>query len=111
MTHTFDEANNYVLIAFKAGYYPDFSPLVVKELPRALALEAPRKAEIGETVTITVSQRRTGDPISEAGVWAITREYAENLRARVAEVREAGIDALHETDWEAELDLHQYHWV
>ncbi len=53
----------------------------------ALSIEAPRRAEVGEAVTMVVSERETGEAVKEAGVWALTREQAEALKAAVDAIR------------------------
>jgi len=59
-------------------------------LRAALAILAPRIAPVGEEVTMTVFQRSTQDPVKDAGVWALTREEAEELKAEIARLREEG---------------------
>jgi len=49
----------------------------------ALIIEAPRRAEVGEAVTIDVSERSSGEAVKEAGIWALTREQAEELQTAV----------------------------
>ncbi len=88
--HTFEEAGSYVLVAFTAGYIPGFTHIRVKSMLDALVIEAPRKAEVDEKVTITVYQRSTQDPVKDAGVWALTREQAEALKAEMESIRESG---------------------
>ena len=70
-------------------------------MPEALAIQAPRRAPFGESVTMTVFQRGTEDPVKDAGIWAITRENAESLRERIAELREEDENAIRELDWES----------
>ena len=88
--HTFEETGSYVLVAFTAGYAPGFTRIRVKSMLDALVIEAPRKAEVDEKVTITVFQRGTLDPVNDAGVWALTREQAESLKAEMESMRETG---------------------
>ena len=103
LSHTFNASGNLVLVAFKAGYFPDFSGLAVREL---LAINAPRKAAPGEKVTIAVFQRGTADPVEKAGVWAVTRANLQNLKDRLQAVREANKGHLWEADWESVLNEH-----
>ena len=71
-------------------------------VPRpALAVIAPRMAPVGEEVSMTVFQRSTQEPVKDAGVWALTRENAETLKAKIAELREEGNGSLQELDWES----------
>lgn len=68
LTYTFDDSGSYLLVAAKAGYIPGFSGLAVREI---LAISAPKRAAPGDTVTITVNQRGTSDPVAGAGVWVV----------------------------------------
>jgi hypothetical protein len=103
LNHTFTDRGNYVLVAIKAGYIPGFSGLAVRE---GLAITAPRKASPGEEVTITVHQRGTGNPVEQAGVWAVTRDNIQAIKERLQAVREANKGHLWDADWEALLDEH-----
>jgi hypothetical protein len=104
--YTFEEGGRYVLVAAKRGYLPDSRSIAVGVYLRALGIDAPRRAEVGENVTINVFQRGTGDAVKDAGVWAFSREDAESLRAEISTVRESGDqDALESTVNEA-CDLH-----
>lgn len=88
--YTFKEAGHYVLVAVKKGYVPDFSPIVVRGTPaNALVVSAPRMSPPDESVTITVTEKPGGEPVKEAGVWALTRENAEDLKSHIAGVRPA----------------------
>lgn len=97
LLHTFKEAGNYVLAAAKKGYFPDFSPLVVgggggNKLD-ALVIKAPRVSPPGDPVTIAVGERTGGEPVKDAGVWALTREQAEELKGKIGEIRTADDDS------------------
>ncbi len=71
----------------------------------ALAIEAPRKAAVDEKITIRVTERRTGDPVKDAGVWAVTREAALAIKDNLAAARESGDRATLEAAVESELAL------
>jgi hypothetical protein len=88
--YAFEEAGGYLLVAKKNGYFPGWKPIAIGLAPKALAIDAPRKAHVNENVTITVFQRGTEDPVKDAGVWAFTREDAASLKDRVASFRESG---------------------
>ena len=66
--HTFDEAGHYLLATVKKHYFPGFTHINIGTLPRALGIEAPRRAPVGEDVTINVFQRRTEEAVEGAGV-------------------------------------------
>lgn len=56
-----------------------------------LTIQAPRAAPVGETVTITVSDRLNQEAVKDADVWALTRDEAIALREEVTALREQGI--------------------
>jgi uncharacterized lipoprotein YmbA len=88
--YAFEEAGRYLLIAKKSGYVPGWRPIAIGMASKALAIDAPRKAQVDENVTITVFQRGTQDPMKDAGVWAFTREDAASLKDQIAGIRESG---------------------
>ena len=104
--HSFDTAGAYILVAVIGGYLPDSRPIAVGMLPRALAIDAPKRAEVGEDVTITVFQRGTEEPVKDAGVWALTREDAESLKANMVGVREGGDNTAIDAAIEEALNVH-----
>ncbi len=55
-----------------------------------LAIVAPRMAPVGEEVSMSVFDRQTQHPVKDAAIWALTREGAETLKEKIAEMREAG---------------------
>ncbi|UCH43003.1 MAG: hypothetical protein JSW16_00215 [Dehalococcoidales bacterium] len=87
--YAFEQAGGYLLVALKPGYFPAWKPIVIVNIPKALAIDAPRKAAVGEKVTITVTERGTGDAVKDAGVWALTRENAELLKAEIEGIRQS----------------------
>jgi hypothetical protein len=101
LTHSFDESGNYLLVALKPGYFPDFSALTVRDI---LALEAPRKVALGEEVIMTVTQKGTGNPVSEAGVWYVARADIPTVKERLEVVKKANKGHLWEVDWESILN-------
>ena len=88
LKYTFAEEGGYVLIAIKQGYYPGRTFIAIRTIPVALAIQAPKRASSGEEVTMTVLQKGTGEPVKDAGVWAITRDNAEVFRAEIARLKE-----------------------
>jgi hypothetical protein len=84
LKYTFEKEGVYVLVAFKRGYLPGYTGIAIKNAPKALAIEAPRTAPIGEPATIAVSERPGGDKVKDVGVWALTPAQAEQLRTRLA---------------------------
>ena len=99
LVHTFRESGQYILVAAKKGYVPDFSPLAVRGAPvDALVIKAPQVSPVGEMVTMTVTQRGTAEPVKDAGVWALTPAEAEALKTRIA-----GTNATADIDIESTL--------
>ncbi len=104
--HAFDEAGVYVLMAARRGYHPGFTPIRIGEGIRALAIKAPEKAMPGEEVLMTVYQRGTEETVANAGIWAVSRENVEALKADITALREdTGVSA-EEMDYESVVDLH-----
>jgi len=101
LKYTFTEEGLYLLLAIKKGYIPGRAGIAIRDVPQALAIQVPRRAPVGESVTITVVRKGTEDPVKDAGVWALTRESAEALRGKIAELREQNSAAVLETDWES----------
>jgi len=100
LTYTFNDPANYLLVALKDGYLPGYSRLAVREV---LAISAPKKAAPGDSVTITVDQKSTTEPVSGAGVWAIDFANAQALKNKLAEVRQANKGNLQNADWDSAL--------
>jgi hypothetical protein len=86
---TFPDAGQMLLVAFKSGYLPDWSPLAVRNGPQALAITAPRQVKLGDPATITVHLKGAQDKIGQAGLWAITLDKAADLKAAVESARAA----------------------
>ena len=101
LKYTFTEEGGYLLIAIKQGYIPGRTFIAIRTIPVALAIQAPRRAPVGEAVTMTVFQRGTEDPVKDAGIWALTRENAGSLRERIAEIREENENGIRDLDWES----------
>lgn len=102
LDYTFTEAGGYLLVAIKRGYVPGFAPLGVYTTPKALGIQAtPPQAHVGKEVTLHVFDRQSNDPVQGAGVWAITRDNMEALRAEMAALREDKSTAVEEKDYEA----------
>ncbi len=83
--HTFNTAGSYMLVTFKPGYWLDMRVIVVGKpsgtIPR-LVIDAPNRAEVGERITITATDKATNEPVKDAGVWALGREKAEAIKAQ-----------------------------
>jgi len=107
LSYTFTEEGGYLLVAVKRGYIPGFTPIAIKTIPDALAIKAPMWAPVGEQVTMTVFQRRTLEPVKDAGVWALTRDQAEALKQELTSVREAGGNTA-EVDYESLVSVHGF---
>ena len=106
LRHTFDEEGGYLLVAVKTGFIPGFAPIAVRTIPDALGIKAPRVAPVGAEMTMTVFQRGTQSPIEDAGVWALTWDEAQMLKAEMTRIRERGDFAIQEQDYESLVSVH-----
>jgi len=104
--YSFENKGTYLLAAVKRGYFPGFTTIHIGTIPKAMVLDAPQKAQINETVTMTVSQRGTGTPVENAGIWAFTKERAEELHAEINTLRESSDVATEDIDYEHLADLY-----
>jgi hypothetical protein len=100
LNHTFTQAGVHVLVAVKKGYLPGTTFIHIRNTVKALAVEAPKRSPVGEKVTVTVLQRGVGTPVEDAGVWAVTREDAEALKADVEKLRTDSTTPAEERDYE-----------
>ena len=67
---TFSETGRFMLVATKDGYIPGFSRLTVTLAVRtALNIKAPGSVEVNKPVTISVTERYTGQPVAKAAVY------------------------------------------
>ncbi len=103
VTHTFREPGCYLLVAVKDAYSPGFTLIRARQTVKVLGIRAPRVAPVGEEVTITVFDRQLKKPVEGAGVWLVSREKAELLKAEIAAARQddAGLQ-----DYESIVGLH-----
>ncbi|OGO41841.1 MAG: hypothetical protein A2137_07190 [Chloroflexi bacterium RBG_16_58_8] len=107
LEYTFKEAGVYLLVAVKRGYFPGFAPLAVIDRPQALGIKAtPPRTHVGKEVTLNVFDRKTNDPVADAGVWAMSREDAEALKKELASLKGDASTAATERDYEAAVSVH-----
>ncbi|HEY42035.1 MAG TPA: hypothetical protein G4O18_09325 [Dehalococcoidia bacterium] len=104
--HAFDEAGCYVLVAVKRGYLPAFRVIRVGTVPKALVIDAPKTAPVGEIVTIGVSERLSGEAVEGAFVFALSRDNAVALNEEITRIREAGEIAAVDIDYKALADCY-----
>ena len=57
-----------------------------------LAVQAPRKATVGEPVTIRVIGRISRDPVEGVGVWAVTKDEAKAVQEKIAGLKQSNAD-------------------
>jgi hypothetical protein len=70
--HTFDRVGRVLVLATKEQWGPGLASLMVKlQLTGKLAINAPTRAPKGDSVTIGVAERSSGEQVSGADVWAI----------------------------------------
>jgi len=89
VSHKFDKAGGYYLVAVKDGYAPGFGKITIKDPVRTLGIKAPETALVGQEVTVTVFESNTGTVVPGAGVWALLAgELAAgtNLREDLADI-------------------------
>jgi hypothetical protein len=103
---TFDESGCYVLLAVKRGYVPGRTSIVIGVGLKALEIRAPNRAMVGELVTMMVLHKGTGNPVAEAGVWALTREQAEALKQDIEAMKKQAALVSDELDWESVVNVH-----
>jgi hypothetical protein len=65
-----------------------------------LAIVAPRMYPVGEEAYMSVFDRPTQKPVKDATIWALTREQAEALKARLEELKESDTPT-QDVDWES----------
>lgn len=104
LVYTFKEAGQFVMIAFKAHFFPDIAGIVVGEKQgarSALDIHAPKQANVGESIIISVFESSTADKIKDAAVWSLTKAQADALKAKIAGAKES--KDLKTVNWESEL--------
>ena len=69
LVYSFEEAGKYIIVAIKEGYRPGIKPIGVFE--GALAIKAPRRAQVDEPVTFKVMVRDTDSPVEGADLYAL----------------------------------------
>ena len=104
--HAFEQAGAYVLAAFHRGYFPGFTTIHIREMPKALVIQAPRRAPVGQEVIMAVTQRGTEEAVEAAGIWAITRDNAEVLKEELTLLRENTEIAAEEKDYAAVVNAY-----
>jgi hypothetical protein len=104
--YSFENKGTYLLAAVKRGYFPGFTTIQIGTMPKAMVLDAPQKARVNETVTMTVTQRGTGTAVENAGIWAFTRETAEQLQTEINSIRESSNAAVEDIDYESLADIY-----
>ncbi|OGN88236.1 MAG: hypothetical protein A2158_03795 [Chloroflexi bacterium RBG_13_46_14] len=104
--HSFENKGTYLLAAVKRGYFPGFTTIRIGTMPKAMVLDAPQKARVDETVTMTVTQRGTGTAIENAGIWAFTKERAEEFHTDINAIRESSDIAAEDIDYESLANIY-----
>ncbi len=101
LKHIFEQAGQYILVAAKRGYIPGFTHIGIRELIKALGIQAPKRVPVGEKVTMTVFERITQNPVEDAGIWAVTRDQLEALKEEAQKLKEDTSIPAEEKDYEA----------
>lgn len=93
VTYTFDSPGRYILIATKEGNSPGIARLVIKPAG-ALRIEAQRRADVGEAVTIKVIERDSGQTVNGAAIYVLSKPPAEaemgSLKEKMMEIVPGG---------------------
>ena len=86
LTHQFNEAGRRVLVAFKAGFFPDARPITIGAAAGVarLDIQAPERAAVNEKIDVTVVDAATQQGVKDARVWALTKAQAEALKSQLA---------------------------
>ncbi|MEE8473453.1 MAG: hypothetical protein V3S82_09820, partial [Dehalococcoidia bacterium] len=109
LKYAFGDEGRYLLVALKDDYRPGRTGIGIGDFPKALAIEAPKRAPAGEKVTLKVTQRNTHDPVKDAGVWALTGDAIEALKAEIARIKDEGGKPAVDLDWETFLNENAAH--
>jgi hypothetical protein len=105
VTHTFERAGKFLIVATADGYFPGLARLTVKpDLMGRLTIETLGRAELDQPVTINVSEKGSGDGVSGADVWAVKMPVRRagwddigsitDLKSRLGEAKEATAEAM-----------------
>ncbi len=108
LSHAFAVGGGYMLLTIKPGYFPGATGIHIGDPPKALEIRAPRKAHVGEEVTMTVVQRGTDETVEGAGVWVISMENAETLREDLSALSHDTSLSLEEKDFESLAGVYGY---
>jgi hypothetical protein len=80
--HRFSDTGHYIMAAIKDDYAPGFARIsIILANQKALGIRAPGWAKVEEPVTFLVYDRRTGEAVSKAGVYALKIREAEVLES------------------------------
>ena len=104
--YSFENKGTYLLAAVKRGYFPGFTTIQIGTMPKVMALDAPQKAQVNETVTMTVTQRGTGTAIENAGIWAFTKERAEEFHTEINSIRGSSDITAVDIDYESLANIY-----
>jgi hypothetical protein len=103
LTHAFADGGNYLLVAVKDGFRLDFASLIVRGMPKGLAISNPNSIKLGDKVTITVHQKGGDVPVAGVGVWAISGDRASDLKGLMSNAENAAKNNPKITDYAAAL--------
>lgn len=103
VVHRFGKTGRYVLAALKDNYAPGIAKIsITLANQRMLGIKAPRTAEVGRPVTITVVERYAQEPVAKAGVYAL--KIGEIVSSQpVEETPQAEVDYVAEAEKTAAL--------
>jgi hypothetical protein len=98
---TLEQAGRYILVAARNGYVPGFTHIGVRDTISALGIRTPKRAPVGQPVSMGVFDRITQNPVAGAGIWAVTRDDIEALKQEAQALKEDAVVAAEEKDYES----------
>jgi hypothetical protein len=101
VAYAFKQAGGYILVAAKRGHIPGITHIRVGENVKALGVRAPKRAPVGEEVTIGVFDRLAQEPVEGAGVFAISKDNVEMLQQEAQKLKDDPNTASEDKDYEA----------
>jgi hypothetical protein len=93
---SFNDAGNYILVAFKDGYLPSVQSVSVRNF---LVINGPQNAAPGTNVTFNVTQKENSQPIAGIKVWTVSQSDLPKLKIALFREYLAHKADLSKADW------------
>ena len=114
MDHEFDSIGRKLIIATKDGYGPGLAKLAVKKnIVDKMKIRAPKCSIVNESVAMGVVDKRTGEPVPRADMWAIPipGTGSDDVESSIdANVRDMLDDIRNANEEDVESVLRGYGW-